>query len=563
MGSRYLTSPRALALAALMLSACVAAVCEAQAHPRSAQNAVVRGDLRRLIADAEASLEAACPNPECRLAITPVSLLLWSPKTGRVRVTVSSVTRPASERSSDSPLLLYGRSSQRRKEDPYDATLVIYRDAGAHSLEVSVARHRSSRRALSRPILFTLPLAAELEGTSILRGRADIPSTFHRRDAICRLSQPPAAESTRSFGSGVGTRQSYDILFLATDFDSSFARVTGCGTRARCNSKIVGLVHRSSLLYEEPFGLVLRVARQYGPSSLGRTNDASTMLSNFVDRNAEERPGVIHDGKSSLRNQADLFQFFTGKSLNDEVFGLTYLSVACRNRFSDVAALVVQHVSDSLDPSIIAHHIGHTLSATHSPGGIMAPILAEPAPQEFEQQSREEIAAYLSDNYAACRGGKGQGSLPSTPTPTPTATPDPYAGVPQTLALRAFRPDAAHMRIIARVSEIRPGCSVFVRATGTRDAIRNGAVILEFAPTTLMTRVSRRLPAGIQQSGSEESAVYFQAEHVCPGAETIEVSRVLRMNPNAGGLAGKLVSKPRWLKLLEEAFSRAVVVPAS
>lgn len=536
----------------------VASVSHAQPAPHI-KNARIRGNVPKLIEQAEKALSRPCQDEACQHPLSPTSLFLWSPKTGRLQLTITSIDGFEQEDgSADSrPLLLrgsVGMPSQLSRSSPHDVAAVIYRDADLQSLEISVVSRHSSRRAHSRPMLFKAQLASPLANSSHVAGRIDVPSSWHRTAPSCSMTTPASLGLPHAAASERAAARLYDVLFLATDYDSSFARKIGCRTVVRCNNKILGLVHRASLLYEEPFGLVLRVARQYGPTTLTRSSDASTILGNFLDYNSAHRPDVIHDGKSASPRQVDLFQLFTGKTLDDEVFGLTYISVACRNHFSDVAALVVQHVSDSLDPTIIAHHIGHTLSATHSAGGIMKSTLEEPGATQFDQQSQDEISAHLSNYYSSCRGGKARGSLPATPTPTPTPTPDPFAGVPRSLQLKVWRPDRQHVAIQATVSEVRAGCSVLVRVSDLRGSLGAGSIVREIVPDSLVSRIARRLPAGVEQQGSRPPFVYFQAQYLCVNGETIEVSRPVRMDPNAAVSPEKLVSMARWIKLLGDTF---------
>lgn len=545
----------------------------AQPRPGSlAANSVLRGDFPTLTERAANAARLPCADLACRNQFSPITLTLRSPKTGRIALVVNAVDGDSvgMPENVDSPLLLSGTirtSSAGRSRVSHRFAAVLYRDTQPPILEIALPAAAASRRSLSRPILVKAPLEPPERMNLSLKGRADVTSSFHRRFSLCPLHVPQPTIPAEKSQAGNASSTLYDVLYLATDFEPSFARVSGCGSARRCNNKIRGTIHRTSMLYEEPFGLVLKVAQQFGPTSFGRSTEPSVILGRFVDFNNANRPGVIHDGRSNVRRQADLLQLFTGKTLDDEVYGLTYLSVACRNDMSNVASLVVQHVSDSLNPTIVAHHIGHTLSAVHSAEGIMRAILSEPAATTFDQESRDTIAGYLSMHYNSCRGGKDAGSLPITPAPTPTVTPtptatptatptqDPFPGVPRSLELSVRRTSTSRLEVRVQVSALYPGCSVTVRASGSERLVDSGRIIRQFVPAELVTRASRRFQLGIGSSFENSPVVHFWAEHTCADGQRIEVSEVARFNPNTGDTQRKLVSKPRWIKLLADAFS--------
>ncbi len=535
---------------------------------RPTDNTVVRGNVTALIERAEAAARSPCSDKLCRNFFSPVSLTLHGSKTGRVSLVINAVDADSWDRVDDStaPLLLRGtfRTAAAARAGATRAfSAVVYRDTAIPILEIEIPSTATMRHALTRPALVRAALQPHGEAREFLSARADLASSFSKSSSVCPLNEAVHTLRPESRQLQPSAAPLYDILYLATDFDPNFARSTKCQSAKNCNNKIRGIVHRASLLYEEPFGLVLKVAQQFGPTSFGRSTEPSTILSRFVDYNNANRANVIHDDRVYAPRQADLLQLFTGKALNDEVYGLTYLGVACRNEQSNVASLIVQHVSDSLDPTIVAHHIGHTLNAGHSSEGIMKADLSEPAAITFNEQSKSEISGHLSTYYYECRGGRAAGSLTPTPTPTPTATPtvtptpDPYPGVPRSLQLSVTLPTPNRIEFRITASQLEPGCSLAVRAAGVRHMTDVGLIVFEIPPTELVTVVRRRFRLGVAPDQNNTPRIYFRGEHVCPNGQPIEVSEVEALNPNIVSDGKKLVSKIRWIRLLSEAFKQS------
>jgi hypothetical protein len=70
-----------------------------------------------------------------------------------------------------------------------------------------------------------------------------------------------------------------------------------------------------------------------------------------------------------------------------------------------------------------------------------------------------------------------------------------------------------------------------------------------------VARASRYFQLGIEAPAEGAPIVHFRAEHTCADGQRLEVSEVARFSPNGGDAQRKLVSKPRWIKLLADAFS--------
>jgi len=344
------------------------------------------------------------------------------------------------------------------------------------------------------------------------------------------------------------------VIFIATDYDSDYAQQIGCSTQRACKNRIIGSVAQASLLYEATFGIVLEVARQYGPTRLTSSSDSSVLLGKFVDFNNQYRASVIHNSINAGDDLVDLFALFTGKSLEEDVNGLTYLSIACRDEFSEVASLLVQHTSDTLDPVIIAHHVGHTLSASHTDSGVMTASISEPAPSSFDPKSKVEISGYLSTFYPSCRGGTSNGAMTPTPTPSPTPTPDPYAGVPRTLQLSAKKLGQKTVELSTTISALEPNCIITIRASGRKSTSQQGQLLRQFTPANLTAVFRTTLTAGVDTTTTRNPLIHFFAEYRCADNRIVEVSEIRRLNPNLPRLPSELITKSEWIKRLRRAL---------
>ena len=68
----------------------VASVSHAQPAPHI-KNSRIRGNVPKLIEQAEKALSRPCQDEACQHPLSPTSLFLWSPKTGRLQLTITSI----------------------------------------------------------------------------------------------------------------------------------------------------------------------------------------------------------------------------------------------------------------------------------------------------------------------------------------------------------------------------------------------------------------------------------------------------------------------------------------
>ncbi len=192
---------------------------------------------------------------------------------------------------------------------------------------------------------------------------------------------------------------------LATDADYEMYIRYGGST----NSYIASVVNAANVIYQRDLGLQFNIVKQRVRTSSSQpinSTNASTLLNQFTT-SVNSEGGVP---------QADVVQLFSGKDLDGSSVGLAWVGVVCQSH--NYSYGLQQSVGSTLDPLVLAHEIGHTLSASHdSTASIMSSSISS-SNAAFSSTSKSQIANYLALR-AWCL------STATTPSPTPTATPVP------------------------------------------------------------------------------------------------------------------------------------------
>lgn len=543
----------------------------AQSASRS-PNATVKGDLAELHGIPARVDRASCSDSRCRFSITPLTLTLSTPGYSGIRVVLDRVidTRSILRANSDSrtsrnshPIMLRG-SVVVRHGDTDGGTLVtsaaatILRDSDPAILEVAFPTRPHARRSSQGLIVIRAPLTNSPENNR-LRGRAVHASSFMFKDRQCKEPAKRSSQSAtqlKSLRKPVTMKATYNVIYVGTDFDPQFKSAMRCASADECNNKIVSIINQTAAYYERQFGYSLEVARQYGPTTYTSSTDSSRNLNAFTNYNNTYRGDIVHTGTSSQPSQVDIFQLFTGKSLDDDIIGLAFLGVTCTNTASDASDMLVQHIASSFDPIITAHETGHTLNAAHTNSGIMSPSLGDPLPSSFNAMSRTEIGSYLSLNYGECRGGTSDGSSPGSGSPGTSPTPSgaPRDSAPKSLGFTVKKQNRDTYIFKTTVSSLESDCSVKIRAATSSERASRGTIVTEFTPTNLTTRLKGRVSASISRANSSSSLIYLYAEYSCANGATVEISKTLVASPNSGQRASRQVSTNEWIKMLNKAF---------
>lgn len=545
-------------------------VATTQADARAdAQNASVSGDVTALRALVTAARSHSCTSPSCLLTSPVIRLTLKAPQFGRVNVRlveakVANPYRYNSERLenpsielSQKPILLRGYSyNSAEAESSIPVAATVYRDDPEPVLEVALAqRPKRGSRDSRGLVVFRAPLTALFSSRS-RNSRVQAPPSWIFNQRTCGVGDgySSAGQPANFKGSGIFRRsESFNVVYVGTDYDPQFATQVGCKTTAACHSKILSTVHKAAVFYQNQVGYTLEVARQFGPTQFGRATNSELLLDAFQQYNFENRLSYIHTGTSAEADQVDLFQLFTGRKMDSDTIGVAYVGTTCRNDQSRFADLVVQRVSDVLDPVTLAHEAGHSLSALHTSTGIMRPTLGKNPPSTFASSSLLLISNHLSQWYPECRQGTSSGQVDPTPTPAgggnSNDNSNPFRGKPVTVTLTVSSTAPRSLTVTTATSQVAPGCSVRLHVGASAVGALRGLVISDVisSEATISKTGSATFPVSPGQT--KNPSVYFVAEHTCPDGSIIEVSRVRRFNPNRiKGLSKKQRSKRAWIK---------------
>jgi hypothetical protein len=558
--------PSAAWLVSVLLTiALVSLSCRAHAE---VSNARISGDVKKLGAIISRAASGSCGGSQCRLL------------NGIIRLTVSTANNPAlalrltharipTEIIRDSilndaatrPILMRGYTRVRHA-GPHGETVrfpvaaTIYRDPGHSVLEIAVPRIR--RRATVAGLLLVKGQLSKLSSSS-RNARAQFASSTAFSARHCGLHTTEALSGTPTGAriseySDVTALTSYNVIYIGTDYDAQFASAVRCGTVSACQNKIVSIINQAAVFYENQFNYTLQVARQFGPTSYGSTTNSDTLLDTVQVYNLDNRFQYFHTGSNTTLNQFDIFQFFTGRTLDRNIIGKAYRDTACRNSQSQYAESLVQHTTSSLDPVVSAHEFGHTLGAAHVPSGIMKPNLGDPPPQSFASASVTAISNFLSNYYTECRQGVLDSVSTPIPTPISTSTPTPSLKAPVTLSLAVRTAGKQRISISYRVTSIAAGCLVSIRAASTASKAKSGTVITQRDPNTGILSISVPVKTGVTPAKNGDPNVYFKAEYSCADGSILETSKVTKLNPKRIKSTRGRVSKSTWIGRLKKAI---------
>jgi hypothetical protein len=350
------------------------------------------------------------------------------------------------------------------------------------------------------------------------------------------------------------------VIYIGTDYDAQFASSVGCGTVSACQNRIVSIIDQAAVFYEKQFGYTLQIARQFGPTSYGSDTSSDTLLDTVQAYNFDNRSQYAHTGLNTTPNQFDLFQFFTGRTLDNDVIGIAYQETACRNSQSQYNESLIQHTTSSLDPVVSAHEFGHNLGAGHVSSGIMTVSLGEPPPQSFASASVTAISNFLLSYYTECRQGVLEVVTTPIPSPSPSAThtpaPTPTPRAPTSLSLTIRAAGKKQVSITYGVSSISPECLVTVRAATSAAKAKSGSVIANLNPNSGIESILVASKKGATPAKNGDPYIYFSAQHSCADGSIIEISKVRKLNPNRiKGIRGR-TSKSGWISLLKKAIEQ-------
>lgn len=384
-----------------------------------APNTTIRGDILQLRTLPFLLRQAPCGERDCTASISPINLALFVDGYGAVRVVFTEaedtrlIRRELPNQSVNDiverPVLLRGVGVRRHagREIEFPVAGTIYQDGTVPELEVALTH--LNRRAPDRVVIARAPLVSSSRDGAI-SGRSVHPSSYAFSATACGTHD---SSSSSRLGSALGVtpqlsqKGTVKLLYLGTDFDRDFMRVTKCKTASQCNNRIVSFVNQASVYYQRQLNMRLRVDRQFGPVTFTQgTADAGGMLDDYGAFIESNQASYLHDGVNSGAKLIDGLVGFTGKKMLDGVIGIAWMGVFCDNSTALQANMVIRQYSDSLTGTTVAHELGHNLNATHTASGIMAASASNTGRNpRFTSDSVEQISTYANGWFDECRAG--------------------------------------------------------------------------------------------------------------------------------------------------------------
>ena len=174
------------------------------------------------------------------------------------------------------------------------------------------------------------------------------------------------------------------FIEISTDADFEYCRRFG----SAANAHIQAVLNSVEAIYTRQMGLAFDIIAQNvfcKPNGPYTSSNSDILLTQFQAYTNRHR----HLGK------ADTYHLFSGKNLDQNIIGLSYVGAACASNGAYSYGLS-QRVPLALEPILTAHELGHILGASHDPsyGSIMSPYLSN-IDTGFTSQSLGEMASYI------------------------------------------------------------------------------------------------------------------------------------------------------------------------
>lgn len=377
------------------------------------------------------------------------------------------------------------------------------------------------------------------------------------------------------------------VLELATDADAQFSSRNGGESGSK--TAILSYVNAADQIYRSNLDLSILLSRQ------------AFNAQDFGSNNAES----IHDKftGTSLAESSDANILFSGRDFDEATIGIAWVGGACTRTRSYG---VVQDLNPALNYVIVAHELGHLLSALHdeeigcADKGIMSTALngANP-PRSFSTCAIRDVATFVASRQSCLPLSSVAAPTPTaTPTPTRTATPGgtppavgtgtptsgvsptPTGTVSPTVTATPSRgggggtkngegesPDLRSPSLIlqSRISNGStvegtitfseappPGCTLTLRSSKTRRTAVSGPVLVTMQPQSALVSFSAGLSAKARVTASGQKRVYVAGLLDCPG-RIPSFSTPIGVNATRI-ISGRTVGLKRWI----EEFGRTI-----
>ncbi len=166
--------------------------------------------------------------------------------------------------------------------------------------------------------------------------------------------------------------ESYRLVTISTDADAEWYAKFGDNS----NVEIAAIINAAEAIYDKYLGIRFGIVRQhvYTGESPYLTTDPSKLLASFAKN--PENVANLSFSPLTFDQDVDVKHLFTGKDLDGQTVGLSYVGAVCWAPAS--AYGLTQAMGRDLTVGIFAHEIGHSLGAQHDTadfGSVMSPIV--------------------------------------------------------------------------------------------------------------------------------------------------------------------------------------------
>jgi hypothetical protein len=190
---------------------------------------------------------------------------------------------------------------------------------------------------------------------------------------VCATAHSSEAKQSQSSQRVVASgSESYRVVTISTDADKEWYAKFGDNS----NVEIAAIINAAEAIYDKYLGIRFGIVRQHvytGESPYVET-DPSKLLASFAKN--PENVANLSFSPLTFDEDVDLKHLFTGKDLDGQTVGLSYVGAVCWAPAS--AYGLSQAMGRDLTVGIFAHEVGHSLGAQHDTadfGSVMSPIV--------------------------------------------------------------------------------------------------------------------------------------------------------------------------------------------
>lgn len=391
--------------------------------------------------------------------------------------------------------ILPARGSRNERFERVPAAASVIAGTTGKTLRIHFARANHDRKTVRFYELSVL-IAPSLVGEPIIREVSSYALSGHRCGASELISGAGSAAQPRSARSTLPrAAATTKVLNLITDCDLECSNALG----SNANQRILDFANTENSIYESDLGLSINVVNQT------RRTTSAAYPSSYTD--SEQLLQQLQTVGLSL-GTSDLKHLITGKEINGNIIGLSYVATVC---FDPTFAVgFSQHFNSLLTPIIMAHEMGHNLGADHDPTGqgvMQASLSPISPPSHFSNFSINQISNFLALQGSCLRESQGSSSSSSSSSSS-TSSSQSSSDVRLTVSFKNHRFQAT-----ARIPAGFSGCIVTLNGARSARALRLKPVVL--ATRAVSNKTVRFTATGIRGVRAAIASAVFSASVNC------------------------------------------------